>query len=253
MPGACPGVRRGRRSTRPTGGCSRRSRRRCPAPRRRRRDAGTMRLSSVSGQNSEVRTPPAVTWAEAKPSVPRTGRMKRLQAPAAARSSRSVSSESALPASRPAYFTSIRPRRLWTLPVKSSETGRPAERPRRGGADAPAPRPRRSPAGKSASSSSAGLPRRRDRAGEVEGRGAGDPRLRKQQLALAPAQLRAAADEAQGAVGLDALERARIGRLRRYLHQRRTQGRARVAQGLQQLVAVPAAAQLLPREAAGRR
>ena len=78
-----------------------------------------------------LRTPPAVTWAEAKPSVPRTGRLKRLQAPAAARSSRSVSSESALPASRPAYFTSIRPRRLWTLPVKSSETGRPGAAPAR--------------------------------------------------------------------------------------------------------------------------
>ena len=83
-----------------------------------------------------------------------------------------------------------------------------------------------------------------------EGRGPGDARLREKGLPGGLRERLAAAQEAHGAVGLDALERARELRRGAYRREGRVQGGARVAEGFQQLVAVLAAAELLAREPA---
>src|SRR5699024_10604132 len=81
---------------------------------------GTRRLRMVAGSNSAVLIPPAVTWAVPNPSVPRTGRSKRLAAPARdfkARASRVVTGASCL---TPAYLASILASRLGTAPMNIS-------------------------------------------------------------------------------------------------------------------------------------
>ena len=79
----------------------------------------------VSGSNSAVRIPPEVTCAEPKPSVPRTGRSKRLAAPARALSERASSVAMGASCFRPAYFASIRARRLGTAPMNASPAAMP--------------------------------------------------------------------------------------------------------------------------------
>ena len=193
--------------------------------------------------------PPAVTWAFAKPSVPRTGRTKRLGAGRGAGELRGRELMERLRGLYPGIFDHHTAEAVVQRARKDLRCGQLRRRGaarlkvRYNGAQRVLPQQvylqlRRL----------AGHCRRRAR--KVEGRGAGNARLREKQLARRTVERPTLRAERYPAVGLYPLQRAGILRRGSYLHQRGAQGRPRVAEGLQKLISVPASAQFLPGEAA---
>ena len=120
-----PDARPKLRWTRPTGGCSRRSRRRCPAPRRRRRGRGTRRLSQGPGVELGGAYPARGDLGVGKALRAAHGQLEPLgTAAATVRSSRvRERRERARRLRRPRILPASGPAGCGTLPVSSSEAG----------------------------------------------------------------------------------------------------------------------------------
>ena len=115
-------VRQASRRTTPIEDCIRRSRRRCPAPRRRQTRPARCGFPACR---------PAVTCALSMPMTPVTAIGQHRMRPQTARSSASVSSASGFAAFSPARRTSVFPSRDCKSPVRSSSAASPGKRARR--------------------------------------------------------------------------------------------------------------------------